>query len=129
MNTQQRAIFTLATLTTTACTDPIIGTWDLNKVCIGSQCVDFPYTNEISTQYMSLTIDEDLTGTFLVEENYTDAEPYVLSTGLQAERIASGEYQIVLEPDNQTLDCNLTQTLECIWQENTEVTYSFVTKD
>ena len=129
MHTQHRAIFTLLTLTTAACTDPLIGTWDLKQLCIAAQCVDFPYSTEISTQYMSMTIDDNLTGTFLVEEVYREDEPYTFSSTLQAERIENKDYTITLAQDNQTLDCNLTQTLDCTWREDTQVTYSFISKD
>ena len=59
--------------TTGACADPIIGDWDGTSICQdGDDCLDLPLEEDGYTISLTLSVDEDLSGTLSQLETYGD---------------------------------------------------------
>ena len=112
---------TLIGITTAACTDPLIGDWNLNEVCLGeseeAQCQEFPYTSDGMTYYLEMSINEDFTGEMRQITSGNENASY--SFPVTAEKEAANTYKIKLDTSSEggnitTLNCTLaSKELQC----------------
>ena len=101
-------------LTAAACADPIIGDWNGTNICQdGNDCFDLPFEGDGYTVALTLSVDEDLSGTFSTIETYGD-ESDTDSERFSAENEGGNSYKITFEGDPDLMTCTLDgKSLDC----------------
>ena len=100
-------------LTSVACTDPIIGDWDLTEMCQDSDCVQLPLEMYGYTSTVSMTIESDLSGTITQSVTYAD-EVDSNEDAITVTNEGGKSYKITSGGEEDALSCSLDATeLEC----------------
>ena len=103
-------------LTAAACGEPIIGDWNGTSICQdGDDCFDLPFEEDGYTITLTLSVDEDLSGTLSQLETYGD-ESNTDSENLSVENEGGNSYKITFEGDPETMTCTLDgKNLDCAY--------------